>query len=288
MLLSSAENWDTKVRVNPIVYSVIRIPLYTVTDSVRYDTINNTNLTAGTSASISCRGSETSLSECDTSSLDTLTTVCQLLLVDCNFEINVRDPDMDADDNTEGSDDVDTSSDSEDSNVSVLPEEEADVGKGDSKNNSELGSTAGIVSGVVVAVLLLLISVVAVIAVIVCILRRKTQKATASPKQVKINQIYESQDMFGGGETATGEGEKHLTNPVYSLCKDPELASSAEEEPEHHLQNPLYSLAAEPPHRDIYSDVGPEYAVPEKVKMAPSANGAHPLPPPIYEYAENI
>ena len=37
--------------------------------------------------------------------------------------------------------------------------------------------------------LLILISVVAVIAVIVCILRCKTQKTTASPKQVKINQL---------------------------------------------------------------------------------------------------
>ena len=87
---------------------------------------------------------------------------------------------MDADDNTEGSDDA---------NVSVFTEEETDVGKGDSKNNSDLGSTGGILLGVVVAVLLILISVVAVIAVIVCILRRKTQKTTASPKQVKINQL---------------------------------------------------------------------------------------------------
>ena len=254
---------------------------------MKYETVNTSTFNA---TNISCGGEEAAIRDCVSTELP-VDTVCQLAVVDCNYDIIVTDPEVD---NADDDDDVDRERENvgnDDGNEVHLDDETDDPQR---KNNSGSGSTGGVIAGVVVTIILILILIVAIVVVLVY-LRHRTKQMTVNTKQVCINQMYESQDACqGGGKThIIGNGEKHLDNPVYGLGNNHQ-APTHKDPDEHHLMNPLYYLAEADrpqPAIDIYAD-DPEYAVPDRKTQNPqSASNTHTTtgePAYAYAYAETV
>lgn len=225
-----------------------------------------------------CKGNETALSDCFQQLEEGVK--CHYVLVDCGTLLNdPESPDTEhpniTDDNEDDNEGADSDSDNEDPDSEDPDNEDSDNEVPDNKNpdnkvDSEgegedaaanKGSSAGVMTGVVVAGSVAVVVVVVVVGILVVVLvwwKRRKKRKMSPTDTVETSSSQPAVD----NDTQT-HPDFHFDNPVYS--SGVELTELSHTDPEHNLINPLYDEAMAPNSQaGTVALTGHEYAVLEK------------------------
>lgn len=217
-----------------------------------------------------CKGNETALSDCFQQLEESVK--CHYVLVDCETLRNdPESPDTEhpniTDDNEDDNEGADSDSDNEDPDSEDPDNEDPDNENPDNKVDSEgegedaaanKGSSAGVMTGVVVAGTVAVVVVVVVVGILVVVLvwwKRRMMPSTHNDET--------SSSQPAVDKDAQTHPDFHFDNPVYS--SGVELTELSHMDPEHNLINPLYDEAMAPNSQaSTVALTGHEYAVLEK------------------------